>query len=59
MPLRHLAESNLKTADLDRLTLRLYLGAMTPVYASCIYLQDRARLRERFFGAARTVLARL
>ncbi|RBW54503.1 isopropylmalate isomerase [Phaeobacter gallaeciensis] len=32
---------------------------MRPVYAPCIALQDRARLRERFYGAARTVLARL
>ncbi|MFW8633556.1 isopropylmalate isomerase [Cribrihabitans pelagius] len=32
---------------------------MTPVLAQKIELQDRARLRERFFGAARTVLARL
>ncbi|MFA3920622.1 isopropylmalate isomerase [Ruegeria sp. 2012CJ15-1] len=27
--------------------------------APSLDLQDRARLRERFFGAARTVLARL
>jgi hypothetical protein len=27
--------------------------------AQTIELQDRARLRERFYGAARTVLARL
>lgn len=32
---------------------------MTFVLAQKIELQDRARLRERFFGAARTVLARL
>ncbi|MAW08431.1 MAG: isopropylmalate isomerase [Halobacteriovoraceae bacterium] len=32
---------------------------MTHVLAQKIALQDRARLRERFFGAARTVLARL
>jgi len=32
---------------------------MTPDFAPCFDLQDRARLRERFFGAARTVLARL
>jgi len=33
--------------------------SMTPEFAPCFDLQDRARLRERFFGAARTVLARL
>ncbi len=38
---------------------RLYLTPMTLVLAQKIELQDRARLRERFFGAARTVLARL
>ena len=32
---------------------------MKPHMALKIDLQDRARLRERFFGAARTVLARL
>ncbi|WP_170474287.1 isopropylmalate isomerase [Ruegeria arenilitoris] len=32
---------------------------MRPHKAPNIDLQDRARLRERFFGAARTVLARL
>ena len=32
---------------------------MKPLMALKIDLQDRARLRERFFGAARTVLARL
>ncbi|EBA17403.1 isopropylmalate isomerase large subunit [Roseobacter sp. SK209-2-6] len=37
----------------------MYLTAMTFVLAQNIELQDRARLRERFFGAARTVLARL
>ncbi|EAQ46648.1 hypothetical protein MED193_15672 [Roseobacter sp. MED193] len=37
----------------------LYLTAMTLVLAQTIELQDRARLRERFYGAARTVLARL
>ncbi|KIC15345.1 isopropylmalate isomerase [Leisingera caerulea] len=37
----------------------MYLTAMTLVLAQKIELQDRARLRERFFGAARTVLARL
>ncbi|KIC11587.1 isopropylmalate isomerase [Leisingera sp. ANG-M1] len=37
----------------------MYLTAMTYVLAQKIELQDRARLRERFFGAARTVLARL
>ncbi|TNJ47838.1 isopropylmalate isomerase [Phaeobacter sp. B1627] len=33
--------------------------SMTHVLAQTIAIQDRARLRERFFGAARTVLARL
>ncbi|MBE1283737.1 MAG: isopropylmalate isomerase [Rhodobacteraceae bacterium] len=37
----------------------MYLNAMTLVLAPSIELQDRARLRERFYGAARTVLARL
>ena len=32
---------------------------MTPEFAPCYDLQDRARLRERFYGADRTVLARL
>ena len=32
---------------------------MAPETAPYLDLQDRARLRERFFGAARTVLARL
>ncbi|SHJ33120.1 hypothetical protein SAMN05444404_1801 [Ruegeria lacuscaerulensis ITI-1157] len=32
---------------------------MRHVQALSPNLQDRARLRERFFGAARTVLARL
>ncbi|WP_353349334.1 isopropylmalate isomerase [Aquicoccus sp. SU-CL01552] len=32
---------------------------MTPESAPCFDLQDHARLRERFFGADRTVLARL
>jgi len=32
---------------------------MTPVLALLIDLDDRARLRERFFGATHTVLARL
>ncbi|MCA0873101.1 isopropylmalate isomerase [Seohaeicola saemankumensis] len=32
---------------------------MYPVSARHIDIQDRSRLRERFFGAARTVLARL
>jgi hypothetical protein len=31
---------------------------MTSILALNIDLDDRARLRERFFGAARTVLAR-
>jgi len=31
---------------------------MTPQLSLSIDLQDRARLRERFFGATRTVLAR-
>jgi hypothetical protein len=33
----------------------LYLEAMTPVFNQT----DRARLRERFYGATHTVLARL
>ncbi|OIQ40342.1 MAG: isopropylmalate isomerase [Roseobacter sp. MedPE-SW] len=37
----------------------MYLTPMTLVLAQTIELQDRARLRERFYGAARTVLARL
>ncbi|AZV76529.1 isopropylmalate isomerase [Sedimentitalea sp. CY04] len=37
----------------------MYLTAMIPVLAQKIELQDRTRLRERFFGAARSVLARL
>jgi len=32
-----------------------YLTAMTPVFD----IKDRTRLRERFFGATRSVLARL
>ncbi|MBO6776009.1 MAG: isopropylmalate isomerase [Paracoccaceae bacterium] len=32
---------------------------MTQVSAPKLAMQDHARLRERFFGAARTVLARL
>ena len=44
---------------LDRLPAPLYLTHMTLVLAQTIELQDRARLRERFYGAARTVLARL
>ncbi|NRB36546.1 MAG: isopropylmalate isomerase [Rhodobacteraceae bacterium] len=32
---------------------------MTFVLLPCAKNQDRARLRERFYGAARTVLARL
>ncbi len=35
----------------------LYLTPMTHAHESLITLQDRARLRERFFGATRTVLA--
>ncbi|GAA6201853.1 hypothetical protein NBRC116599_30790 [Aquicoccus sp. SU-CL01552] len=34
-------------------------NGMTPESAPCFDLQDHARLRERFFGADRTVLARL
>ena len=45
--------------SLDCLRPRLYLSPMTLVLAQKVELQDRARLRERFFGAARTVLARL
>ena len=37
----------------------MYLTGMTFVLGQKIELQDRARLRERFYGAARTVLARL
>lgn len=33
----------------------MYLTGMTFVLAQKIELQDRARLRERFYGAARTV----
>jgi hypothetical protein len=45
--------------NLDCRAARLYLTGMTFVLAQNIELQDRARLRERFYGAARTVLARL
>jgi len=41
-------------AALDRQARHLYLNAMTLVFD----MDDRARLRERFFGATRTVLAR-
>ncbi|MQY43535.1 isopropylmalate isomerase [Epibacterium sp. SM1969] len=37
----------------------MYLSDMTLEIAQHFDLEDRARLRERFFGAARTVLARL
>ncbi|HCE70698.1 MAG: isopropylmalate isomerase [Ruegeria pomeroyi] len=37
----------------------MYLDSMTPHDAPSMDLQDRARLRERFFGATRSVLARL
>ncbi|MEC3860739.1 isopropylmalate isomerase [Mesobacterium sp. TK19101] len=40
---------------LARIRRRLYLGAMEMVFD----LDDRARLRERFYGASHTVLARL
>jgi len=45
--------------NLDYRPCWMYLTGMTFVLAQNIELQDRARLRERFFGAARTVLARL
>jgi hypothetical protein len=45
--------------NLDCRAARLYLTGMIFVLAQNIELQDRARLRERFYGAARTVLARL
>ena len=45
--------------NLDCPAAQLYLTGMTFVLAQNIELQDRARLRERFYGAARTVLARL
>lgn len=35
----------------------LYLVRMRPLLALSINLDDRARLRERFFGATRTILA--
>jgi hypothetical protein len=41
-------------AALDRMGRRMYLNDMTLVFD----LDDRARLRERFFGATRTVWAR-
>lgn len=37
----------------------VYLNRMRLNVAQLQNLEDRARLRERFFGAARTVLARL
>ncbi|MEP2145455.1 MAG: hypothetical protein ABJI45_06950 [Paracoccaceae bacterium] len=43
-----------KQRALDRTSLHLYLTLMTLVFD----LDDRARLRERFFGATRAVLAR-
>lgn len=58
MPPLRIAGACLRT-NLDCRPLRMYLTAMTLVLAQKIELQDRARLRERFFGAARTVLARL
>ncbi|MBV1927038.1 MAG: isopropylmalate isomerase [Rhodobacteraceae bacterium] len=36
----------------------MYLVGMTPFLALSLNLDDRARLRERFFGAERAVLAR-
>jgi hypothetical protein len=50
---------DLAKRTLDRPPAPLYLTHMTLVLAQTIELQDRARLRERFYGAARTVLARL
>ena len=46
------------TSNLACAARPLYLGLMTSVIALMINLDDRARLRERFFGATRTVLAR-
>jgi hypothetical protein len=37
----------------------MYLDSMTPVLALLIDLDDRARLRERFFGATRSIPAQL
>jgi hypothetical protein len=45
--------------QLECLPRRLYLNAMIPDFTPEFDLQDRLRLRERFFGASRTVLARL
>ena len=39
--------------------MAIYLDGMRLNVAQIQNLEDRARLRERFFGAARTVLARL
>ncbi|MEO9781591.1 MAG: isopropylmalate isomerase [Sedimentitalea sp.] len=39
--------------------MRLYLIGMISSVTPRLDLQDRLRLRERFFGATRTVLARL
>jgi hypothetical protein len=48
------------TSNLAARGLALYLQAMTRAHALCpIDRADRARLRERFFGASRSVLARL
>lgn len=43
---------------LDRRGPGLYLGRMTPRTDPDVLLQDHTRLSERFFGAARAVLAR-
>ncbi|WP_235899938.1 hypothetical protein [Tritonibacter aquimaris] len=45
--------------SLDCRDKQMYLSDMTLEIAQHFDLEDRARLRERFFGAARTVLARL
>lgn len=55
---RHLAGQD-SLHDLAKSSVSLYLVPMTLVLALSVELQDRARLRERFYGAARTVLARL
>lgn len=45
--------------NLDCSKRAVYLNRMRLNVAQEQNLEDRARLRERFFGAARTVLARL
>gem|GEM_PF-1921651 len=53
------ATASIQRQSLDCISCQLYLTSMTFDLAQHIELQDRARLRERFYGAARTVLARL